>query len=115
VVDLVLVMPLLLMLVAGVLQLALALHARNTLSAAAAEGARAAVLSGGASAGAARAQALVAEALPAYDARVEVRAVAIADRPAVEVVVSGPLPVVGPWGPSGALRGVAHSFGEEPS
>lgn len=111
-VDLVLVMPLLLALVAGVLQLALALHARNTVAAAASEGARAAALSGEASLGAARAESVVAEALGGYRADIRVREVAIADLAAIEVEVRGPLPIAALWGPADSVRGVAHAFTE---
>lgn len=82
----------------GVLQLALALHTRNVLAAAAQEGARRGSLAGGAPAdGAARARRAVADALsPAAAARMQYRArtVTRGGLSVVEVVVQGPLPLV---------------------
>ena len=88
----------------GVLQVGVAVHVRGVLTAAAAEGARRSAISGPDD-GAARARSAVADALsPATAARMtyEVRRGTSRGLPVVEVVVRGPLPLVGV--PSGPLR-----------
>jgi hypothetical protein len=100
--------------VLGVLQLGVALHVRNTLTAAASEGARFAAnadqLPGS---GEQRARRVIAESLSdsyADDVH-EVRTW----RDGLDVViveVRAPLPLVGPWGPAGALTVRGHALAE---
>jgi hypothetical protein len=105
VVDFVLVTVLLLALLAGVLQLALALHVRNTLIDSASEGARHGALAGSSpEAGAQRARDLISMSLsPRYDDDVSAEVVSAGGVDLVEVRVSAPLPVIGLLGPSGAI------------
>jgi Flp pilus assembly protein TadG len=101
-----LVSALLAALVLGVLQLALALHVRNTLIDAAAEGARyAALLDATPRDGEQRTRALIAAALtPEYARDVRAAQRPSADGPIVEVSVRATLPVLGLLGPAGALE-----------
>ena len=89
----------------AVVQLALALHVRNTLLDAAAEGARFAALAGSSvSDGTARTRDLISAAISAEYAR-DVRAgtTSVAGVPLVEVTVTATLPVIG-------LLGVEHGL-----
>lgn len=87
------------LIVVGVLQLALALHVRNMLASAAHEGARrAAAYDATVEDGAARAESMVASALGGYDADVTVSVTKVGGADAVSVVISGPVPVFGLWG-----------------
>lgn len=89
----------------AVVQLALALHVRNTLLDAAAEGARFAALAGSSvSDGTARTRDLISAAISAEYAR-DVRAgtTSVAGVPVVEVTVTATLPVIG-------LLGVEHGL-----
>lgn len=89
----------------GVLQLALALHVRNTVVDAAGEGARYGALAGSSpAAGAERTRELVTTALHArYGQDVRGEIVERDGLELVEVTVSAPLPVLGLLGPSGTL------------
>ena len=102
-------------LVLGVLQVGLVLYVRNTLTAAAAEGARyAATLDRGPSAGVARAQEQIRGALAdrfASAASADERLVAGVR--VVEVRVHAEVPPLGIWGPSIALDVAGHAV-EEP-
>jgi len=83
-----------------VLQLALALHVRNTLISAAAESARVGALADHDDIAAAeRAHAIIDMALGAYPVEVHVRREASEHGPLVTVTIEAPLPVVGLWGP----------------
>lgn len=90
----------------GVLQLALALHVRNTVVDAAGEGARYGALAGSSPAAAAeRTRELVATALhPRFGQDVHGQVVQRDGLEVVEVTVRAPLPVLGLLGPSGTLR-----------
>ncbi|MGR2751388.1 TadE/TadG family type IV pilus assembly protein [Agromyces arachidis] len=102
---------LLTVLLLAVVQLALALHVRNTVLDAAAEGARFAALAGSSpSAGAERTRALIGAAI-APDYAGEVRAVptTVGGVPAVAVTVRTTLPVVGLLGPERALEVTGHA------
>lgn len=89
----------------GVLQLALALHVRNTVVDAAGEGARYGALAGSSpGAGAERTRELVATALhPRFGQDVRGQVVHRDGLEVVEVTVRAPLPVLGLLGPSGTL------------
>ena len=111
VVEFVLVSSMLVLLVLGVLQLGLALHVRNSLIAAAEEGARFAALADtGLEEGAARTLDLVAASLGAsFDVDVAVAAITVDGTPAVAVTVTAPLPVAGLLGPAGMLEVVGRA------
>jgi hypothetical protein len=97
--------------VLAVLQVALALHVRNTLIDAAAEGARYSALIGGTgSDGERRARSLIGAAISDGYAR-DVRAARVptADGEVVEVTVRATLPVLGLLGPEGSLEVVGRA------
>lgn len=114
VVEFVVVVPLLVLLVLAVVQIALALHVRSTLVSAAAEGARVAAVSGSDPAvGVRRTRtALAATVADGVVESVSARAVRISGVATVEVEVRARLPVVGLLGPSAlVVRGHAISEG----
>lgn len=116
VVDFVLVLVVLVPLFLGILQVALVLHVRNTLTAAASEGARyGATVDRPAEAGAARTRELVAGALAARFAReVSARTVPVHGAPGVEVDVTADVPPLGLWGPAVRLHVAGHAVEEAP-
>ncbi len=101
-------------LVLGVLQAALVLHVRNTLTAAASEGARyAATADRPLSAGTARTRDQIGEALAARFARdVITRAADVRGAPGVEVRVTAVVPPLGIWGPGVRLVATGHAIEE---
>lgn len=101
-VEFVLVSILVVTLLLGVLQLALALHVRNTVIDAAGEGARYGALEGSSpAAGAARTRDLIVTALhPRYGDDVSADVVERDGLVLVEVTVHAPLPVIGLVGPT---------------
>ena len=109
--DFVLVTVVLVPLFLGILQLALVLHVRNTLTSAASEGARYAATSDrGPADGVAKAREQIAGVLgPSYDDRIEARAVDIDGADGVEIVITATVPALGLGGPSVDLtvRGTA--------
>lgn len=116
VVDFVLALVVLLPLFLGVLQVALVLHVRNTLTAAASEGARyAATADRPLEAGAARTRQQIAGALAARFARdVTVVPAAVQGAPGVEVRVAAEVPPLGLWGPGVRLVATGHAIEEAP-
>ena len=106
IVEFLLVSALLVALTAGVLQLALALHVRNTLADAASEGARHAALVGETEqTGTARTRELIRVAVgQAIDADVTARRELWQGMPTMVVTVSAPLPLLGFFGPPRTLR-----------
>ena len=90
----------------SVLQLGFALHVRNTLEAAATDGAHHGAVAGrGPRDAAERTRLLVRRALAARFAdRVEAASEPVDGVPTVVVDVRSTLPVLGPWGPAGALH-----------
>ncbi|GIG28265.1 hypothetical protein Cma02nite_08650 [Cellulomonas marina] len=106
---------LLAVLVAGVLQLALALHVRTVLADSAAEGARYAAVGGRTPAdGVARTRALVVAALDeAYARDVTAGPERLDGLDVVAVHVSAPLPVLGLLGPAGRVEVVGHALAED--
>jgi Flp pilus assembly protein TadG len=100
-VEFVLVAPLLMVLAIAVVQLALALHVRATLTAAAAEGARAASLAGAdPSAGVVRARELLADNVAGSVVReVTARRTVIDGLPVMVVRIDAAVPLVGLLGP----------------
>lgn len=115
VVDFVLVTVVLLPLVLGVLHLALVLHVRNTLTAAASDGARlAATVDAGPTDGVRRAREQIVGALSARFAQdVSARPAVVEGQPGVEVRVVAVVPPLGLWGPATRLVLTGHAI-EEP-
>jgi Flp pilus assembly protein TadG len=109
--EFVMVSGLLLLLALGLVQLALALHVRNTVIDAAAEGARFGSLADRTPAdGAARASELITTAIGAsYAQDVSVATTTFLGRPALVVTVRAPLPVVGLLGPEAMLEVDGHA------
>lgn len=116
-VDFVLVLLVLLPLVLGILQLALVLHVRNTLAAAAAEGARhAAVAGSSAPAGQAKVQELINGALSQDFVRsVSVRPAVVGGAAGYEAVVEADVTVLGLGGPGVHVRVEGHAIAEAES
>ena len=115
VVDFVLALVVLVPLVLGVLQVALVLHVRNTLTAAASEGARyAATADRGPAEGTARTRQLIRTAVAAdFASRVSAREVSLAGDPGVRVDVVADVPPLGLWGPAVRLEVSGHAVEEE--
>jgi Flp pilus assembly protein TadG len=111
VVEFTLVGALLTILTLGVIQLGLALHVRNTVHDAAAEGARfAALADNGPGDGVARTRQLITEAIGAeYATDVRVGTGEWMGHPAVTVTVRTTLPVVGLLGVGGGLEVSGHA------
>jgi hypothetical protein len=109
--EFVMVGALLSLVVLSVLQLALALHVRNTVTDAAAEGARYAALAGaGLEDGAERTRRLIAMALgPGYPVEVIAGATAWQGVAVAEVRVTAPLPVLGLVGLERGLEVAGHA------
>jgi len=114
VVDFVLVLVVLVPLLLGLLQLGLVLHVRNTLTAAASEGARyAATVDRGPAEGAARTRQQVRDALSGRFARqVSAREVMVDGVPGVRVDVRAEVPPLGLWGPAVRLDLSGHAVEE---
>jgi Flp pilus assembly protein TadG len=114
VVDFVLVLVVLVPLFLGILQVGLVLHVRNTLTAAASEGARfAATADRGPDAGVARTRAQIRGALAARFADdVTARSVQLDGVPAVRVEVRADVPPLGLLGPGVTLRVAGHAVEE---
>lgn len=112
--EFVMVAALLTALTLAVLQLALALHIRNTVLDAAAEGARyAALADSGLDAGAQRSRDLIGAVLgPAYAADVSADYATVAGQPGVRVRVVAPLPLFGLLGMDRGLEVEGHAIVE---
>jgi len=98
----------------AVLQLALALHVRNTIADAAAEGARASALIGATDAdGVLRAKTLIASALDEKYARdVALTRATSGEGVVIEITVRAPLPLVGLVGPVNAMEVTGRATAE---
>jgi Flp pilus assembly protein TadG len=116
VVDFVLVLVLLVPVFLGILQVALVLFVRNTLTAAAAEGARyAATLDRDPADGAARTRSQISGVLAGrYAEGVTAREVTIDGAPAIEVTVHVVVPALGLGGPAVAMDVSGHAVEEQP-
>ena len=114
VVDFVLVLMVVVPLFLGVLQVGLVLHVRNTLTAAASEGARyAATVNGSPASGAARTRSQLQGALAdRFAERVTARPTLVDGVPGVEVQVLAKVPPLGLWGPSVELDVTGHAVEE---
>ncbi|MBM3689292.1 MAG: pilus assembly protein [Actinobacteria bacterium] len=115
VIEFALVAPLILVIAVGVLQVVLALHVRSTLTAAAAEGARAGALAGSSTLVAERrTREVLSDALGGDAAEsVKVQRIRLDGVPVVRVSVSGRLPLIGLLGPS-TLTVDGHAMQEIP-
>jgi Flp pilus assembly protein TadG len=115
VVDFVLVLVVLVPLFLGILQLALVLMVRNTLTSAASEGARyAATLDRGPADGAARTRQQIDAAISGRFAQdVDATTVSIDGAPAVRVTVHAEVPALGLGGPAIAIAVSAHAVEEQ--
>jgi Flp pilus assembly protein TadG len=113
-VEFVLVGVLLTALTLAVIQLAFALHVRNTLLDAAAEGARFAALAGNSPEdGAERTRQLIAAAIGAdYTDAVSAGYTEYLGVPATQVTVVAPLPLVGMFGPARSMEVTGHAAAE---
>ena len=113
VVEFVLVAPLIVLLACAVLQVALALHVRATLTSAAAEGARAAALAGAdPDAGVRRARALLDQNIAAAVVqRITAQRSSVSGLPVIAVRIDATLPLVGLLGPT-ALSVTGHALQE---
>jgi hypothetical protein len=113
--DFAMVSVLVLVLVLGVLQLGLALHARNTLISCASEGARAGARADAVPGQAvARTEELVSASLsPRYARSVSSREAVVDGVRVVEVRVVAPVPVLGLLGPEGSIDVVGRAFAED--
>lgn len=102
---------LLMVLLLAVVQLALALHVRNTVLDAAAEGARYAALAGSSpAAGVERTRRLIDAAIAAeYAADVSATTAHVGGAPAIAVTVRTSLPVIGLLGPERAMEVTGHA------
>ncbi len=116
VVDIVLVIVVLVPLVLGIIQVALVMHVRNTLAAAASEGARYAATQGGSSgAGEARTRSQIEAGIAGRFAQdVVVRGVVVGGLPTIEVVVRARVPALGLGGPGIDLVVEGHAVAELP-
>ncbi|MGI9197998.1 MAG: TadE/TadG family type IV pilus assembly protein [Candidatus Nanopelagicales bacterium] len=115
VVEFALVVPLVLVVAVGVLQVALALHVRSTLTAAAAEGARAGALAySNAGVAERRTRSILDGALGGDTVEdVEVSRTRIDGTPVVRVAITARLPLVGLLGPT-AMTVEGHAMEERP-
>lgn len=116
-VDFVLVTVVLVPLVLGVVQVGLVLHVRNTLTAAASEGARlAATADHGSSDGAARTRAAVADVLAGrYASNVAAEPATVGGLPGVVVRVEAEVPALGLFGPAVPVSVEGHAVEEPPA
>ena len=116
VVDFVLVTAVVVPLVLGVIQVGLVLHVRNTLTAAASEGARfGATADHGPTDGAARTRSIVAGILAGrYAEDVTAQATAVGGYPGLAVRVEAEVPALGLFGPAVAVRVEGHAVEEQP-
>lgn len=114
VVDFVLVLVILVPLFLGILQVALVLHVRNTLTSAASEGARyAATVDRPLEAGVQRTRSQIASAVAGRFARdVSARTVMLGGSPVVRVSVVADVPPLGLWGPPVRVVVAGHAIEE---
>lgn len=116
VVDFVLVMVVLVPLFLGILQVGLVLHVRNTLTAAASEGARyAATADRDLIDGVRRTRDQIRDAVAAdFASNVSARQVSVRGVPGVRVDVAAEVPPLGLWGPAVRLEVRGHAVEEQP-
>lgn len=114
VVDFVLVLVVLVPLFLGIIQVALVLHVRNTLTSAASEGARyAATVDRPLDAGVAKTQQQIVGAIAErFASEVTVASVDVRGAPGVRVDVIAEVPALGLWGPAVRLSVSGHAIEE---
>jgi Flp pilus assembly protein TadG len=114
VVDFVLVSLVLVPLVLGLIQVGLVLHVRNTLAAAATEGARyGATIDRSPADGAVRTRQQIDEALaPRYAGDIDATRTSVGGVPTVVVTVRADVPPLGLWGPGVGLSVTGHAVAE---
>jgi Flp pilus assembly protein TadG len=114
VVDFVLVLVVLIPLFLGIIQVALVLHVRNTLTSAASEGARyAATVDRPVEAGVARTRQQITGAVAGrFASDVSAHAVDVRGAPGVRVDVRAEVPPLGLWGPAVSLSVSGHAIEE---
>ena len=114
VVDFVLVSLVLVPLVLGLIQVALVLHVRNTLTAAATEGARyAATIDRQPQDGVARTREQIGDAIAdRFAGQISATDVVVDGVPAVEIRVHATVPALGIWGPAVSLDVAGHAVRE---
>jgi Flp pilus assembly protein TadG len=110
----VLVLVVLIPLFLGIIQVALVLHVRNTLTSAASEGARyAATIDRPLDAGVARTRQQISGAIAArFASDVTARVVDVRGAPGVQVEVTAEVPPLGLWGPAVRLSVSGHAIEE---
>lgn len=113
-VEFALVSILLIFLALGVIQVALVLHVRNTITDAATEGARwAALADSSESAGMRRTRELIAVAVGSdYAGDVSAKYIVWRGLPCVQVTVTTQLPIIGLWGPAIPFTASGHASRE---
>ncbi len=113
--EFVLVVLVLVPLVLGIAQVALVLHVRNTMVAAASDGARsAAMLDAGPDAARQRARDVIRTTLAdRYAASVVARESVVNGLDVIEVRISGDIPPLGLWGPGVSVEAVGHAVRQE--
>ncbi|GAA3817909.1 TadE/TadG family type IV pilus assembly protein [Nocardioides panacisoli] len=116
VVDFVLALVVLVPLVLGIIQVALVLHVRSVLAAAASEGARyAATADRGPGDGIARTREQIDDALAGSFAQdVSARPATVAGQPGIEIVVRAEVPALGLGGPAVTLTVTGRAIEEQP-
>lgn len=113
--EFVLVVLVLVPLVLGIAQVALVLHVRNTMVAAASDGARsAAMLDSGSDAARQRAREVIRTTLAdRYANSVDARETQIDGVAVIEVRIRGDVPPLGLWGPAVSVDAVGHAVQQE--
>jgi Flp pilus assembly protein TadG len=116
VIDFVLVMVVVVPLFLGILQVGLVLHVRNTLTAAASEGARyAATADRGTADGVGRTRDQIRDAVAAdFASAVSAHLVEVRGVPGVRVDVAAEVPPLGLWGPAVHVEVSGHAVEEQP-
>ncbi|MCW2748731.1 MAG: pilus assembly protein TadE [Nocardioidaceae bacterium] len=114
VVDFALIMVLLIPLVLGIIQVGIVLHVRNTMAAAASEGARrAASLDGNPAEGSALAQRIISDAVSSrYATKVTAHDALVVGVPGVVVRARAEVPALGLWGPTMSIDVTGHAVKE---
>lgn len=116
VVDFVMILVVLLPMFAALLQLSLVLHVRNTLSSAAAEGARRAAVTGATPEDGTRkaAEQIVGTLNEKYADDIDIQLTTIGDAPAYEVIIRASVPALGLGGPAIEIEVSGNAIIEAP-
>jgi Flp pilus assembly protein TadG len=116
IVDFVMILVVLLPLFAALLQLSLVLHVRNTLSSAAAEGARRAAVVGATPEDGTRkaAEQIVGTLNEKYAQEIHIERTTVGGAPAYEVIITGSVPALGLGGPAIEIEVSGNAIIESP-